>query len=130
MHCPSCKSLIQRTVSGIEYCPSLDCELPKGAHDWEVVPIILQMAQTQKLWEAIGLVQRSPAPVKTEPRFAPRHCWKCGSTLKEARGFGLYCPDNDCEVVDEVGCTREQFRRTRVGMSGTILARALRRNRS
>ena len=43
-HCPNCQALIQRTLCGeIPYCPNLACGDQKGAHDWEFIPIILQI---------------------------------------------------------------------------------------
>jgi len=128
MHCPNCKTLIQRTPCGIPYCPNPECWDQKGAHDWEVIPIILQMEANRLLGEAIGLVPRPHGP-EPAARPAPTHCWNCGSVLTDGPGIGLYCPDRECDVGDGVGMTPEQFRRSRAGKSGEVLARALRRNR-
>ena len=125
-HCPTCDAAIQRTPCGIPYCPNAACGDQKGAHDWEVIPIFLHMAATRRAWEAIGL---GPRPHGPDPaaRPAPTHCWSCGAVLADAPGIGLYCPDRDCEMVDGVALTPEQFRRSRASKSGEVLARALRR---
>ena len=48
MHCPSCKTPIQHTVCEIPYCPNAACWDQKGAHDWEVIPIIWQMEENRR----------------------------------------------------------------------------------
>lgn len=70
-HCPACDARIQRTSCGIPYCPNSDCEAQKGAHDWELFPIILHMATTARLWQAIGLERRPPMPIRRMVNLPP-----------------------------------------------------------
>jgi hypothetical protein len=43
-------------------------------------------------------------PVEDEPQgteFEPINCSKCGTELVDAPGIGLYCPNEDCGVLDD-----------------------------
>lgn len=42
-------------------------------------------------------------------RKNPTHCWKCGTPCLDEPGIGLFCPKRDCEVVDSVGLSPEEF---------------------
>jgi len=38
----------------------------------------------------------------TEPPDDPIPCYKCGTSLVDAPGIGLFCPNKECDVIDNV----------------------------
>ena len=40
------------------------------------------------------------AVVKEESKYEPLHCYKCGTELLNASGIGPFCPNKNCDVVD------------------------------
>jgi hypothetical protein len=125
--CPDCGASIQRTPCDIPYCPSRECPAVKGEFDWEVVPIILAMMTPEELREARAIA-RGPGERRTpDAKPIPTHCWKCGTALIDYHGpFGPYCPAKDCDVMDGVGMTAEEFRQATDPDGAKTLARALR----
>ncbi len=127
MHCESCETQIHHTFDGIPYCPNPDCRLVKGAHDWEVIPIIFQMDRNRRICQAIGLAPPTH-PDEDAYRTLPLFCWKCRSVLTDIRKPRIYCSNLTCDVTDATNMP-EASRSDRVRDSGRVLARALRRNR-
>jgi hypothetical protein len=41
-----------------------------------------------------------PEAVVEESTYEPLHCYKCGTELFNAPGIGPYCPNKECDVVD------------------------------
>ena len=124
MHCESCETLIHHTFDEIPYCPNPNCDLVKGAHDWEVVPIILQMDANRRFCEAIGL-----QPREQPPKPIGRTCRKCSTPLENPYGLGVGCPNIACDSVNGLLDPERHTREGRVRNSGRALTRAIRRNR-
>ena len=47
-------------------------------------------------------LKKSVEAVKTEPPDDPIPCYKCGTDLVDAPGIGLFCPNKECDVIDNV----------------------------
>ena len=52
-----------------------------------------------------------PPPLETTPAEAPKEvCYKCGTTLENAPGIGPFCPNKDCDVVDNTSGSAVEFK--------------------
>ena len=47
-------------------------------------------------------LKKSVEAFKTEPPDDPIPCYKCGTPLEDAPGIGLFCPNKECDVIDNV----------------------------
>jgi hypothetical protein len=47
-------------------------------------------------------LDKSVQTFKTEPPDDPIPCYKCGTNLVDAPGIGLFCPNKECDVIDNV----------------------------
>jgi hypothetical protein len=50
----------------------------------------------------VDQLKKSVEAVKTEPVDDPIPCNKCGTPLVDAPGIGLFCPNKECDVLDNV----------------------------
>jgi hypothetical protein len=61
-----------------------------------------QVDQLKKSVESVGLPQGET--IAKEELFPddPIPCYKCGTNLVDAPGIGLFCPNRECDVIDNV----------------------------
>ena len=52
--------------------------------------------------DQIDQLDKSAEVFKTEPPDDPIPCNKCGTNLVDAPGIGLFCPNKECDVIDNV----------------------------
>jgi hypothetical protein len=52
--------------------------------------------------DQIDQLKKSVETFKTEPPDDPIPCNKCGTNLVDAPGIGLFCPNKECDVIDNV----------------------------
>jgi hypothetical protein len=52
--------------------------------------------------DQIDQLKKSIETFKTEPPDDPIPCNKCGTNLVDAPGIGLFCPNRECDVIDNV----------------------------
>jgi hypothetical protein len=50
----------------------------------------------------VDQLKKSVEAVKTEPPDDPIPCNKCGTNLVDAPGIGLFCPNQSCDVIDNI----------------------------
>jgi hypothetical protein len=50
--------------------------------------------------DQIEQVKESVEAFKTKPPDDPIPCYKCGTPLVDAPGIGLFCPNKECDVID------------------------------
>ena len=67
-------------------------------------PVIDEYAYLKKPWvwptsnSTVGLVSKPEEKIEKQPEEIP--CFKCGTTLMNAPGIGLFCPNLKCDVRD------------------------------
>ena len=67
-------------------------------------PVIDEYAYLKKPWKGftsgstVGLVSKPEEKIEKQPEEIP--CFKCGTTLMNAPGIGLFCPNLKCDVKD------------------------------
>jgi hypothetical protein len=67
-------------------------------------PVIDEYAYLKKPWvwftsnSKVGLVSKPEEKIEKQPEEIP--CFKCGTTLMNAPGIGLFCPNLKCDVRD------------------------------
>jgi hypothetical protein len=67
-------------------------------------PVIDEYAYLKKPWKGftsgstVGLVSKPEEKIEKQPEEIP--CFKCGTTLMNAPGIGLFCPNLKCDVRD------------------------------
>ena len=67
-------------------------------------PVIDEYAYLKKPWKGftsgstVGLVSKPEEKIEEQPEEIP--CFKCGTTLMNAPGIGLFCPNLKCDVRD------------------------------
>jgi hypothetical protein len=67
-------------------------------------PVIDEYAYLKKPWawfksdSKLGLVSKPEEKIEEQPEEIP--CFKCGTTLMNAPGIGLFCPNLKCDVRD------------------------------
>jgi len=67
-------------------------------------PVIDEYAYLKKPWawfksdSKLGLVSKPEEKIEKQPEEIP--CFKCGTTLMNAPGIGLFCPNLKCDVRD------------------------------
>jgi hypothetical protein len=52
--------------------------------------------------QQVEQLKESVDTFKTEPPDDPIPCYKCGTPLVDAPGIGLFCPNKECDVIDNV----------------------------
>jgi hypothetical protein len=52
--------------------------------------------------DQIDQLDKSVQAFRTEPPDDPIPCYKCGTDLVDAPGIGLFCPNRECDVIDNV----------------------------
>jgi len=52
--------------------------------------------------DQVDQLKKSVETFKTEPPDDPIPCYKCGTDLVDAPGIGLFCPNKECDVIDNV----------------------------
>jgi hypothetical protein len=52
--------------------------------------------------DQVDQLDKSAQAFKTEPPDDPIPCYKCGTDLVNAPGIGLFCPNKECDVIDNV----------------------------
>jgi hypothetical protein len=52
--------------------------------------------------QQVEQLKESAEVFKTEPPDDPIPCYKCGTSLVDAPGIGLFCPNKECDVIDNV----------------------------
>lgn len=52
--------------------------------------------------DQIDQLKKSVETFRTEPPDDPIPCNKCGTNLVDAPGIGLFCPNRECDVIDNV----------------------------
>jgi hypothetical protein len=52
--------------------------------------------------DQIDQLKKSVETFKTEPPDDPIPCYKCCTNLVDAPGIGLFCPNQECDVIDNV----------------------------
>jgi len=52
--------------------------------------------------DQVDQLKKSVDTFKTEPPDDPIPCYKCGTDLVDAPGIGLFCPNRECGVIDNV----------------------------
>jgi hypothetical protein len=52
--------------------------------------------------DQVDQLNKSAEVFKTEPPDDPIPCYKCGTDLVDAPGIGLFCPNKECDVIDNV----------------------------
>jgi len=52
--------------------------------------------------QQVEQLKESVEALKTEPPDDPIPCYKCGTDLVDAPGIGLFCPNRECDVIDNV----------------------------
>ena len=52
--------------------------------------------------DQIEQIKESVAQPPPEPPDDPIPCYKCGTPLVDASGIGLFCPNKECDVIDNV----------------------------
>ena len=52
--------------------------------------------------DQVDQIKQSADVFKTEPPDDPIPCYKCGTPLVDAPGIGLFCPNKECDVIDNV----------------------------
>jgi len=52
--------------------------------------------------DQIDQLDKSAQAFRTEPPDDPIPCYKCGTSLVDAPGIGLFCPNKECDVIDNV----------------------------
>ena len=52
--------------------------------------------------DQVDQLDKSVETFKTEPPDDPIPCYKCGTNLVDAPGIGLFCPNRECDVIDNV----------------------------
>ena len=52
--------------------------------------------------QQVEQLEESVEAFKTEPPDDPIPCYKCGTDLVDAPGIGLFCPNKECDVIDNV----------------------------
>jgi len=52
--------------------------------------------------DQVDQLDKSAEVFKTEPPDDPIPCYKCGTDLVDAPGIGLFCPNKECDVIDNV----------------------------
>jgi hypothetical protein len=52
--------------------------------------------------DQVDQLKKSVETFKTEPPDDPIPCYKCGINLVDAPGIGLFCPNKECDVIDNV----------------------------
>jgi hypothetical protein len=50
----------------------------------------------------VDQLKKSVEVFKTEPPDDPIPCYKCSTPLVDAPGIGLFCPNKECDVIDNV----------------------------
>ena len=50
--------------------------------------------------DQVDQLKKSVETFKTEPPDDPIPCYKCGVNLVDAPGIGLFCPNRECDVID------------------------------
>lgn len=52
--------------------------------------------------DQVEQLKESVEAFRTEPPDDPIPCYKCGTNLVDAPGIGLFCPNKECDVIDNV----------------------------
>ena len=52
--------------------------------------------------DQVDQLKKSAEVFRTEPPDDPIPCYKCGTPLVDAPGIGLFCPNKECDVIDNV----------------------------
>jgi hypothetical protein len=52
--------------------------------------------------DQVDQLKKSVKTFRTEPPDDPIPCYKCGTNLVDAPGIGLFCPNRECDVIDNV----------------------------
>jgi hypothetical protein len=52
--------------------------------------------------DQVDQLKKSVETFKTEPPDDPIPCYKCGTNLVDAPGIGLFCPNRECDVIDNI----------------------------
>jgi hypothetical protein len=52
--------------------------------------------------DQVDQLKKSVETFKTEPPDDPIPCYKCGVNLVDAPGIGLFCPNKECDVIDNI----------------------------
>jgi len=52
--------------------------------------------------DQVDQLKKSVKTFRTEPPDDPIPCYKCGTLLINAPGIGLFCPNKECDVIDNV----------------------------
>jgi hypothetical protein len=52
--------------------------------------------------QQVDQLKESVEAFRTEPPDDPIPCYKCGTDLVNAPGIGLFCPNKECDVIDNV----------------------------
>lgn len=52
--------------------------------------------------QQVEQLKESIETLKTDPPDDPIPCYKCGTPLVDAPGIGLFCPNRECDVIDNV----------------------------
>ena len=52
--------------------------------------------------DQIDQLDKSAQAFRTEPPDDPIPCYKCGTDLVDAPGIGLFCPNKECDVIDNI----------------------------
>jgi hypothetical protein len=52
--------------------------------------------------DQVNQLKKSVKTFKTEPPDDPIPCNKCGTNLVDAPGIGLFCPNQSCDVIDNI----------------------------
>ena len=60
------------------------------------------LGYTSKKWKSLALAYLNAEFTPADLRFMHSTCPKCGTKLKDAPGIGPYCPNQDCDVIDNI----------------------------
>ena len=52
--------------------------------------------------DQVDQLKKSAEVFRTEPPDDPIPCYKCGTPLVDAPGIGLFCPNKECDVIDNI----------------------------